>query len=125
MRFALVFFAGGFGALVRYLVSGWILRVSGAGFPFGTLAVNASGSFLIGMLMHVALTTGAIPPEVRLALTVGFLGGFTTYSTFNYETIQLAQQGAWWLALANLTLTVVGCLVAGVGGLAVGRLVAG
>lgn len=125
MRMTLIFLAGGAGALARYLMSGWVLRLTGPSFPAGTLAVNATGSLLIGLVMHVALTTEAVPPDLRIALTIGLLGGFTTYSTFNYETLQLAQRGAWGLATANMVATLVLCLVAGIAGLALGRLVTG
>ena len=125
MRMTLIFFAGGVGALARYLVSGWILRLTGPSFPAGTLAVNAVGSLLLGLVMHVAMTTEAIPPDLRIALSIGLLGGFTTYSTFNYETLQLAQQGAWGLATFNVVATVVLCLLAGIAGLALGRFVTG
>jgi CrcB protein len=97
MRHLIVFLAGGTGAVLRYAVGGWVAQASGSTFPWGTLAVNVSGSFLISLVMHVALTTAAIAPELRLALTTGLLGGFTTYSTFNYETIELLREGAWQL----------------------------
>lgn len=113
---------GAIGTGVRYLLSGWFLRVLGPEFPYGTLAVNALGSFLLGVLMQVALSTESFPPTLRLTLTTGVMGGFTTYSTFNYETLQLFQEGAWLLGLANLGITVVACLAAGVLGLVVGRL---
>lgn len=125
MRHLIVFFAGGLGAVARYAVSGWIATAAGPGFAWGTLAVNASGSFLISAVMHLALATDAISPELRLALTTGFLGGFTTYSTFNYETMAMFREGAWQIAVANVTATLLLCLVAGFAGLAAGRALAG
>jgi CrcB protein len=121
-RFLWICLGGAIGTGARYLLSGWLLRVAGPGFPYGTLAVNAIGSFLLGLLMEVALSTESFPPTLRLALTTGVMGGFTTYSTFNYETLQLFQEDAWLLGFANLGITVIACLVAGVLGLWVGRL---
>jgi len=116
---------GAIGTGARYLLSGWLLRVLGPEFPYGTLAVNALGSFLLGVLMQVALSTESFPPTLRLTLATGVMGGFTTYSTFNYETLQLFQEGAWLLGFANLGITVAGCLAAGVLGLVAGRLLVG
>jgi len=90
-------------------------------FPYGTLAANLIGSFLLGAIMHVALTTNWIASTLRLALTTGIMGGFTTYSTFNYETLQYLRQEAWGLVAWNLGATVVGCLAAGMAGLALAR----
>lgn len=124
MRLLIVCAGGALGSGLRYLVSGWV-AAAGATFPLGTLTVNVLGSFLLGAIMQVALTTDAIAPATRLFLTTGAMGGFTTYSTFNYETLELIDQGAWALALGNLCATVLGCLLAGLLGLAVGRYVAG
>ena len=71
--------------------------------------------------MHLALTTGLLSPTLRVALTTGVLGGFTTYSTFNYETLQYLRGGAWTIGIANILLTVAACLAAGVGGLALAQ----
>ena len=123
-RFLWICLGGAIGTGARYLLSGWALRIAGSGFPYGTLAVNVIGSFLLGVLMETALATD-FPPTLRLALTTGVMGGFTTYSTFNYETLQLFQDEAWLLGFANLGITVIACLMAGELGLAAGRLVAG
>ena len=120
-RLAWVCLGSALGGGARYLISLGALRVLGAAFPYGTLAVNVLGSFLIGLIMHVALETALISPTVRIFLTTGIMGGLTTYSTFNYETLQLASDGEWLLASANLVATVGACLVAGVLGLASGR----
>jgi CrcB protein len=125
MRFLLVCLAGGAGTGARYLLGGWIQRVMGASFPYGTITINAVGSFLISILMYLGLEKQAIGPDLRIVLTTGVMGGFTTYSTFNYETLRLAQQGAWPLAALNLMVTVVVCLVAGVLGLVLARAVTG
>jgi CrcB protein len=112
---------GAVGTGARYVVSGWALRLLGSSFPYGTLTVNLAGSFLIGVLMQVGLTTRTIPPTLRLALTTGVLGGFTTYSSFNYETVRYLQDGAWLYGFLNIAATVLGCLAAGFAGLAAGR----
>ena len=124
-RFLWICLGGAAGTGARYLLSGWLLRAAGPGFPWGTLAVNVIGSFLLGLIMQVALTTSLLSPTLRLALTTGVMGGFTTYSTFNYETLQFLQQNEWWLAAVNLTATVLVCLAAGALGVLTGRLLAG
>ena len=93
MRFLLVCLGGAAGTGARYLFGGWAQRTLGAGFPYGTLIVNAVGSFLLVIIMHLSLETGAISPDARVILGTGVMGGFTTYSTFNYETFRLIQQG--------------------------------
>ncbi len=123
-RFLWVCLGGAAGTGARYWLSGWAQR-STSGFPVGTLAVNLIGSFLLGILMEIGVAGGMLAPTLRIALTTGVMGGFTTYSTFNYETIQYLRDGAWALGAANLTATVLGCLGAGVGGLAIGRGIVG
>jgi CrcB protein len=124
-RFFWICVGGAAGTGARYLVSGWALALLGPAFPWGTLAVNVTGSFLLGGLMHLALTTRLLAPTLRLALTSGVLGGFTTYSTFNYETLQYLREGALAIGIANILLTVGACLAAGVGGLALAQWWAG
>ena len=104
--------AAGGGA--RYLVSGWVLQLFGSAFPYGTLAVNLLGSFLLSVLMFAGVEAAAIPPTVRIALTTGVMGGFTTYSTFSYETMRYLQDGAWATAIVNVLLTLVVCLAASI-----------
>jgi CrcB protein len=112
-RFLLVCAGGAFGTGARYLLGGWAQRVLGTAFPYGTLIINAIGSFLIVILMHLSIQRGVISPDLRVILTTGIMGGFTTYSTFNYETIRLLQDGALGLGALNLLATVVVCLLAG------------
>ena len=120
-RFFWICLGGAAGTGARYLISGWAVALLGPAFPWGTLAVNLTGSFLLGGLMHLALTTRLLAPALRLALTSGVLGGFTTYSTFNYETLQFFREGAWAIGIANILLTVTACLAAGIGGLALAQ----
>ena len=113
--------AGAVGTGTRYLVSTWAARTLGVGFPWGTLIVNVAGCFLIAVVMHLALHSAAMSPTLRLTLTSGFMGGLTTYSSFNYETTKLFQDGARTVALANFGVTVIGCFLAGLVGLVVAR----
>ena len=117
MRLFWVCLAGGLGTGVRYLVSLGAGKLFGATFPYGTLAVNLAGCFLIAAIVHVSLVTTHITPTMRLVLTTGFMGGLTTYSAFSLETTALAREGAYGLAATNFAVTVVGCLVAGLLGL--------
>jgi CrcB protein len=119
-RFLLVCLGGALGSGARYLVSTWVANALGSGFPKGTLAVNVTGSFLLSLVMVAALS-GVASPNARLFLGTGVLGGYTTYSSFNYETLALVEQGSIGLAAANVALTIVGCLAAGLAGLALGR----
>jgi CrcB protein len=112
---------GAVGSAARYVVSGWALTLFGPSFPYGTLAVNVLGSFLLGGVMHVGLATEWMSPTVRLALSVGLAGGFTTFSTFSYETLHLMQEGAWSVGLLNAIASVAACLAATFLGLAVAR----
>jgi CrcB protein len=111
-RFFVICAAGAAGTGARYLIALWAARRIGLGFPYGTLMVNLAGCFAIAAVMHIALTFGW-PTAIRTAITVGFLGGFTTYSSFNYETMRLAESGAMGAAAANAALTIVGGFAAG------------
>lgn len=113
--------AGALGTGARYLIGTWAGRALGTTFPFGTLIVNCVGCFLIGCVMQVSLSTTLVPPALRLTLATGFIGGLTTYSSFNYETLRLVEDGAWRTAFANFTVTTFGCAAAGILGLVVAR----
>jgi len=101
--------AGGFaGAVMRYLVSGWVQNISGSnGFPWGTLAVNLIGCLAIGLLMGITESRQWFGPESRALVFIGILGGFTTFSTFSYETYYLLKGGQLLAAGANIVLQVV------------------
>jgi CrcB protein len=87
------------GGVLRFLMVPWAQRYFAAGFPGGTLAVNVAGSLLIGLILRLATEPGVIPPETRVFLTVGVCGGFTTFSAFSAETLELLQTGQWSRAL--------------------------
>ncbi len=125
MRVLLIALGGALGTAVRYAATGAAARWLGPAFPYGTLAVNVTGSFLIGLIQELGLTTLLIPPTLRLFLTVGVMGGLTTYSSFSYETIRLAEQGAWLRAVLNVVLTTLACVACCVLGIATGRALAG
>ncbi|MCS6868801.1 MAG: fluoride efflux transporter CrcB [Thermus sp.] len=91
-RYLLVALGGALGSLLRYGLGAWVQGLTGPGFPYSTLFVNALGSFLIGVVVRLSLE-GALSGEARLFLAVGLLGGFTTFSTFSYETLALLQEG--------------------------------
>ena len=93
--------------------------------PAGTLVVNLVGSFLISLLMYLGADKQLISTPVRMVLCTGVMGGFTTYSSFNFETMRLWQQGSIGLGFLNLGATVVGCLLMGALGLLTGKLIAG
>jgi CrcB protein len=113
VKLLFVCLGGALGSGARYLFGGFALRTLGPGFPFGTLGVNLIGSFLIMAIMQLSLVKGAISADARLFLVTGVMGGFTTYSSFNYETIQLLREGTIGLAFLNLTATLLGCLASG------------
>jgi CrcB protein len=104
-----LFCAGG--GLVRYYLSGWIYSLLGRSFPYGTFAVNVIGSYLIGLIMELGLRSTSLSDSVRLGLTVGFLGGLTTFSAFSYETFALLEEGQFLIACTNVLASVAICLL--------------
>jgi CrcB protein len=123
--FLAVCLGGALGTAARYLLGVSVQAAYGPTFPVGTLTVNLVGSFLISMLMYLGADKGLISTPARMIACTGFLGGFTTYSSFNFETMRLWQQGSIGLGFLNLGLTVVGCVVMGALGLLAGRLLGG
>ena len=105
LRVILIFLAGGCGCLLRYGVAGWVQRLGNGSFPIGTFAVNVIGCVLIGFLASMFTGPVLIREEYRLAILVGLLGGFTTFSTYGYETFSLTADGQFGLAAINLLLS--------------------
>ncbi|MCY4641606.1 MAG: fluoride efflux transporter CrcB [Gammaproteobacteria bacterium] len=103
---------GAVGSILRYLVQIQCTHWFGSRFPLGTLIINTIGSLLIGFLFIVLLERYSVSSEIRLALMTGLLGGFTTFSAFSLETIDLIQQGSFLSAASNIILSVVLCLTA-------------
>lgn len=102
---------GMLGCLCRYFLSGWTYDLLGRAFPYGTFAVNTLGAFFIGLIMEFGMRSTAISQEMRIGLTIGFLGGFTTFSTFSYETFRLLEDGELFTASANVLASVLACLL--------------
>jgi CrcB protein len=111
-RFLWICLAGAAGAGTRYLVALWAAQRLGSTFPYGTLIVNLAGCFALAAVMHAALAFGW-SPTARAAVTIGFLGGLTTYSSFNYETMRLFEEGALLAGVVNVGSTLLGGLAAG------------
>jgi CrcB protein len=104
---------GGFvGAIVRYALAVWIGQAWSRNFPLGTFVINVSGSFLIGLLMTLFTERYTFDPAWRLLFVVGFLGAYTTFSTFEYETGRLIQDSEWFFAAMNVVLSVTAGFVA-------------
>jgi CrcB protein len=101
----LIFVGGGCGSLLRYSIAGWVQRWTAGSFPAGTLTVNLVGCLAIGFLASLFTGPVLIREEYRLAMLVGVLGGFTTFSSFSWETVSLANDGQWWFAAANILLS--------------------
>ncbi len=112
---------GGLGCVARYLMSGWVYNLAGRAIPYGTLAVNVIGSLLLGLIMEGSLRSTLLSPELRIGITVGFMGGFTTFSTFSYETVRLLEEGSLVAAGANILLNVTVCIAAAVIGIYLAR----
>lgn len=105
---------GSIGAGLRFGLSKWIASAWGESFPWGTLVVNVSGSLIIGIIASVTGSEGRfiVSPYLREFLMLGVLGGYTTFSSFSLQTLQLAQQGQWLLAAANSIFSLLLCLLA-------------
>jgi CrcB protein len=122
MTEALLVGAGGFlGAIARWALGGWLADRTSAAFPYETFIINISGCFAIGLFMTLATDLFGWPPSVRLFVAIGFLGAYTTFSTFGYESIKLIEGGGFWLAAANATGSVLAGLAAVWAGMALGR----
>jgi CrcB protein len=102
MRLVWLGVAGVCGTLARYGLSGWVQRVAGAGFPWGTLVVNLVGCFLFGLVWALAEYRLAISAELRTIVLIGFMGAFTTFSSFAFETSQLFRDSQYLMACANI-----------------------
>jgi CrcB protein len=115
-----VFVAGGLGSAARYLIGQWAASAFGLAFPYGTMIVNLSGCFALGLVVQLAIA-GAWHGDLRAAIAAGFLGGFTTYSSFNQETLAMLTGGATGAAVMNVAITLAGGLAAGALGMTAGR----
>jgi CrcB protein len=124
MTLVLIAVGAAAGALSRYLLAGWVQELFPSRFPWGTFVVNISGSFLLGLVFVLAIEHEIMQPELRLPLMVGFIGAYTTFSTFMLESWALADEGALLAALGNIVISVVVGMLAVIAGLALGRALA-
>lgn len=122
MSTLLVIGCGGFlGAISRYMVSGWAYTIFGTGMPYGTLIVNIVGSFLLGIVAQLILAGNLLTATASSFLGIGFLGAFTTFSTFSVQTLELLESGSPLKALLNILLNLLLCLIGAWSGLSIGR----
>jgi fluoride exporter len=114
MNYVWVAVGSALGGMARYWCSGFVARLFGEWFPWGTLIVNVSGSFVIGVFAALGAAEGPflIPPEMRIFVMVGICGGYTTFSSFSLQTFALWREGEWFWAGANSVLSFVLCLLA-------------
>ena len=124
-RALIITFGGALGTLVRYLTSLAAAEWLGTDFPYGTLIVNLTGSFVIGLVQQLGVEALVLPDDVRLFLTTGMMGGLTTYSTFSYETARLMEVGDWQRAWINIIVTTALCIGLCFLGMAAGRMLVG
>jgi fluoride exporter len=124
MAWVMVALGGAGGSLLRYAVGRLAIHYLGPSTVLGTFLVNVSGSFALGVFISLALQSGSIPANLRLLMAVGFLGGYTTFSTFSFESVQLIQAGEHWRAAASVLGNVVCSLAAAYLGILLGRALA-
>jgi fluoride exporter len=120
VRLLLLLLFGGVGTLARYGLDGWIQQRTGPGFPYGILTINILGCFVLGLIGQYGLNHLSMPPDLRIGLTTGLMGGFTTFSTFGWDSVRMMESGEWSRALIYIGASVVGGLVAMVFGLRFG-----
>jgi CrcB protein len=125
--YAAVMIGGAIGSALRYAMSTWISEATHSTFPWGTLAVNVIGSFVIGFFTGLTGPDGPllVSPVVRAFVTIGILGGFTTFSSFSLRTMLLVQDGQWFSAAGNIFSSVALCLMAAAAGIAGASLLPG
>ncbi len=121
MNFVFVSLGAIVGANARYVISRYLARIIGPAFPFGTLAINVVGSFIVGWFMIWTTERVLIDPRWRLLVVVGFCGGFTTFSSYAFESMAYLEQGNWALMTTNILTNNVLCLLAALAGMALAR----
>ena len=117
LRLALIAILGAIGALPRYGLQGVVQIRAGSTFPYGTLLVNLTGCFLLGLIGQFTLNRMVISPDWRVAIAVGFFGGYTTFSSFGWETAEMLEDGEWARATAYVAASVVAGLLLSVAGI--------
>ena len=117
MRIALIAIFGAIGTLARYGLQGVVQIRLGSTFPYGTLLVNLTGCFLLGLIGQFTMNRLVISPDWRIAVAVGFFGGYTTFSSFGWETAKLLEEGAWLRASTYVVASVIAGLLLSVAGI--------
>ena len=120
--YLLIFIGGGLGSIVRFALARWVYQFVPPAFPMGTLIVNFIACFILGLLVGLSFTKSFITPNINMLVAVGFCGGFSTFSTFSLETLELMQASRWLWAAANIGLSVAGCLLFTLVGMACSKL---
>ncbi len=123
MAVLLVALGGALGSVTRYLVGGWIAQRWGTFFPYGTLVINMTASFIIGFFLAFAQERARLGPYWRLFIAVGFVGGYSTFSTYEYESVRLLQDGEMLFAMIYLIGSMAGGAIAAITGITVGSLI--
>lgn len=121
MQYLLVALGGALGAISRFIVSTWVADRLGSALPYGTFAVNLTGSLLLGFVLTLSTERVGVLPEIRPLIAVGFIGAYTTFSTYSYETMQLLLAGNLWSGAANLGVSTAAGLLAVLAGIALAR----
>jgi len=111
-----------FGGIIRYVISGWAADLWGAFFPYGTLIVNVTGSFIMSFIMVYGAEVGTIDTNLRLFIATGMMGALTTFSTFSYETFQFLREGSFLIAGINIAINLVLGIIAVLGGLSLAKM---
>lgn len=117
LRLVLIAVFGAIGTLARYGLQGAVQIKTGSTFPYGTLLINLTGCFLLGLIGQITLNRMIVPPEWRVAIAVGFFGGYTTFSSFGWETAKMLEAGEWLWATAYVAASVVLGLLLSVAGI--------
>jgi len=123
MKILIIGLGGFIGAVMRYSISGWVHRIVGSGLPYGTLAVNILGSFILGFFLLLAEERFTISPAWRNFIAVGMMGALTTFSTFSFETFMLFQDNLYGQVLLNIGLNVILTIAAVWAGMTLARIV--
>jgi len=121
VRILLLIAFGATGTLARYGLDGWIQYRVGARFPAGTLAINLLGCLLLGVIGEFSLNHISVPPDWRIGLTIGLMGGFTTFSTFGWDTVRMLNDGEWIKAVVYVGASVLGGIVCMIAGMRLGN----